>query len=212
MSGAATGSRKGWLFGTLLFAAVATSAFVWWVHGWPVLTGRVLRDHIGHNPMLSVHVVGGSFMILSGAANLFIGWTRLGFRFHKFIGYSYLLLGGIGAVSAIALSISLRHPPVSVGVATATLGAVWLTFAAMAWRAAKNRRFETHREWVIRSYVVTWTFVGCRLAQSFPLFGYLGAEGITAGIWLYWVVPVIVCEVALQWRRGAALRSSGLAD
>jgi len=98
------------------------------------------------------------------------------------------------------------HPPVSVGVATATLAVTWLAFAAMAWRAAWNRRFDTHREWVIRSYVVTWTFVGCRLAQLVPVFGYLGEEGVTAGIWLYWVAPVLVCEIALQWRRGGRIR------
>lgn len=156
--------------------------------------------------MLYAHAVGGSFMILSGAAALYVGWTGRWRRFHKAIGYSYLLLGGLGAVSAILLSVNLSHPPVSVGVATGTLGVVWLAFAAMAWRAAKNRRFDSHKEWVVRSYVVTWTFVGCRIAQAVPVFGHLGPEGITAGIWLYWVAPVLLCEIAIQWQRGSPLR------
>ncbi len=82
---------------------------------------------------------------------------------------------------------------------------MWVCAAAMAWRAASNRRFDSHREWMIRSFVLTWTFVFCRLAQRGDLFPWLGAEGVTAGVWLYWVGPLFLCEVALQWGRGRRL-------
>jgi hypothetical protein len=81
---------------------------------------------------------------------------------------------------------------------------VWVAVAAMAWRAARNRRFDSHREWMVRSYVLTWTFVGCRLAGHLPEFGDLGREYVTAAIWVNWIVPLVICEIALQWKRGAA--------
>ena len=28
------------------------------------------------------------------------------------------------------------------------------------------------------------------------------AEAVTAQIWLFWVIPYLLCEMALQWRRG----------
>ena len=144
-------------------------------------------------------------MLGTGALALYVGWTRRWRRWHKVIGYSYFGGGALGAVVALILSIRLNHTPLSLGVATATLAVVWLAFAAMALRAAVNNRFESHREWVVRSYVVSWTFVECRIAQEFRGFDYLGDEGLTAGIWLYWIAPVLMCEIALQWRRGSRL-------
>ncbi len=79
---------------------------------------------------------------------------------------------------------------------------MWSIAAAMAWRAARNRRFDSHRDWTIRSFVLAWTFVFCRLAQRGDLSPCLGAEGVTAGIWLYWVGPLFLCEAALQSGRG----------
>ena len=196
----------GWAFATLLGLALLTSAPIWWKHAWPVLTLAKLGEHLHHNAILYGHALGGTAMIFAGAGALYVGWTRRFARLHKIIGYSYILGGSAGALAALALSVSPKHPPFSIGVSTGTLAVAWLVFAAMAWRAAWNRRFDSHREWVIRSYVVTWTFVGCRIAQLTPPFPGLGLEGVTAGIWLYWIAPVLMCEVALQWSRGARLK------
>lgn len=198
--------RPGARIMALLFAlSLVTAIPIWWRFALPVLGGARLGSHAGHTALIMAHAVGGTFMLGAGALALYIGSTRRWRSWHKVIGYSYFGGGALGAVAALFLSITLAHPPLSVGVATATLAVVWLAFAAMALRAAVNQRFDSHREWVIRSYVVTWTFVGCRIAQDFRLFGYLGDEGLTAGIWLYWIAPVLICEIALQWRRGARL-------
>lgn len=187
----------------LFGSAVLTSLPIWWLHAWPVLTLASLSDHARHYGVLYVHALGGTAMLAAGGTALYLGWSgRRGWP-HKVAGYVYLVGGGIGAVAALALSLRPAHRPYSLGVATATLAVVWLVFAAMAWRAAWNRRFDSHREWAIRSYVATWTFVGCRIAQFAPPFPSLGLEGVTAGIWLYWIAPILISEVALQWSRGA---------
>lgn len=61
-----------------------------------------------------------------------------------------------------ALGAIAPHEPKSLYIATDTLELAWLAAAAMGWRAARNRRFASHREWMIRSYVLNWTFVGPR--------------------------------------------------
>lgn len=197
--------RSGLAFALLFGGAVLTSLPIWWLHAWPVLTFASLSDHARHYGVLYVHALGGTAMLAAGGIALYLGWTgRRGWP-HKTAGYAYLVGGGLGAITALALSLRPVHRPYSLGVATATLAVVWLVFAAMAWRAAWNRRFDSHREWTIRSYVATWTFVGCRVAQFAPPFPSLGLEGVTAGIWLYWIAPILICEVALQWSRGARL-------
>jgi Predicted membrane protein (DUF2306) len=199
-------------FAILLGLALLTSAPIWWQFAAPIFTGANLPQHLDHAPLLVTHAIGGTFMLGAGAAALYVGWTGRFRRWHKVIGYSYLGGGSVGALTALVLAVNLTHPPVSVGVATATLALAWLMFAAMALRAARNRRFDSHREWVIRSYVLTWTFVGCRIAQAYPVFNHLGAEGVTAGVWLYWVAPILICEVALQWRRGVPLSRAKMPD
>jgi hypothetical protein len=200
-----TGRRGARAIAALFVAALLAAAPIWWLFALPVLSGTKLPQHPGHVPILLAHAMGGTFMLGAGALALYVGWTKRWRRWHKGIGHSYLGVGGVGALAGLFLSLNPPHPPFSVGVATGALAVTWLAFAAMALRAAVNRRFDSHREWVIRSYVVTWTFVGCRIAQNVPVFAHLGEEGITAAIWLYWVAPVLICEVALQWRRGAPL-------
>jgi hypothetical protein len=202
--------KAGWTFGLILAAALLSSAPIWLKFVWPVVSGTGLGAHTGHALTVYGHALGGTFMLSAGALALYVGWTKRWLRFHKWIGYTYLSAGTLASIAALVLSARPAHPPMSLGVATGTLAAFWLAFAAMALRAALNKRFESHREWVIRSYVLTWTFVGCRIAQTVPVFASLGEEGITAGIWLYWIAPILICEICLQWGRGAAIeRQSG---
>ena len=79
-----------------------------------------------------------------------------------------------------------------------TLAAAWLASAAMAYRAVRNGKYGEHRDWIIRSYVLAWSFVFCRIASRVPEIGDLGNG--EAFIWLSWVAPILICEVILHWR------------
>ena len=81
-----------------------------------------------------------------------------------------------------------------------TLSVAWLAFAALGWRAARNRRFPSHAQWMIRSYVLAWAFVFCRIASQLSDLDELGNG--EAFIWLSWVAPLILCELVLQWPEG----------
>ena len=152
-------------------------------------------------------------MLFLGLANLYIGITRRFFAWHRLIGRVYLIGGGLGAITSMIITSSAAHKAAGVNPFTnstlslLTLGAAWLLAAAMAYRAARNRRFDSHREWMIRSYVLVWSFVFCRLASRVPAVEGLG--GGSAFIWLSWIGPLLVCELALQWRAGAPTPSAG---
>jgi hypothetical protein len=81
------------------------------------------------------------------------------------------------------------------------LASAWLSFAALGWRAARNRRFTSHGHWMVRSYVLVWSFVFCRIASRVSNIDELGNG--EAFIWLSWVAPLLVCEMVLQWSDGA---------
>lgn len=179
-------------------AAVLSSAVFIWLIAVPVFFPSRQALHAGHVPMLWVHVVGGIVMLFSGAVALRIGLTRAWFGWHKRAGYTYLVWGTVASVSALFRSFDKGHSP---GLATGVLAVVWLAFSAMAFRAARNRRFDQHRDWVIRSYVVAWTFVFCRFwSRSAPE----ALQPVESDmLWLAWVGPVLIAEVMLQWPRGS---------
>lgn len=192
-------AASGWLPGLLLLAAIVTAAPVWWLHALPVALLAKIEPHADHFSLLYLHIFGGSLMLAAGSAALYVGWTRKGFGLHKLIGKIYLAGGALGAGMGLLLSVRDPHRIPGIALSTGTLALAWMVAAAMAYRAVRNRRFEAHRDWMIRSYVLPWSFVGCRMAGRVPSLAGLGDEGGAAVVWLAWVVPLLVCEVALQW-------------
>jgi len=166
-----------------------------------VLRGAAASHHAGHFASVYMHALGGTAMLFAGAAALsFAAARRIG-RWHRWLGRAYLVAGGVGAGLGLALSISEPHPLPGVGLATGVLAATWLAVAAMGYRAARNRRFDQHRDWMVRSYVLTWTFVFCRIVmRTLPEADPATIVGI---IWAAWIIPLVACEIALQWRAGA---------
>lgn len=208
MAGAASSNaRRINLPGVLFALAILTTLPVIWTVVLPVLSGAARPGHAGHWLLVVLHVFTGLITLIAGTVGLYIGWTRRGFEWHRHVGCTYLGAGLTMAPTALILSFQAPHPIKSLFVSTGVLSLVWCAVALMGWHAGANRREASHRDWMIRSYVLTWTFVFCRLAHSRYAFEFLGPEGATASLWLYWIGPLIGCEVALQWRRGGALKA-----
>lgn len=197
------------LASTLLALGTISSAWAWWVIAPDVVTfsSTGVEKHAGHFRLVYFHVVGGTLMLFLGLANLYIGTTNRFFQYHKLIGRLYLIGGGLGAISAIVITSSTAHKPAGIttftntSISLLTLAFAWLLAAGMAFRAVRNARYESHREWMIRSYVLVWSFVFCRLVTRVP--GVEDIGGGNASIWLSWVAPLVICEIALQWRAGS---------
>ena len=54
------------------------------------------------------------------------------------------------------------------GASLVTLAIFWLVSGGMAYLAIRNRRVQMHKEWMIRSYVLTFFFVNARLWPDLP--------------------------------------------
>jgi len=191
----------------LLIAGVFSGAWAWLLIAAPVATLSNIGKHVGHFGLLYVHMLGGTIMLFCGAINLYVGATRMHFKYHKLVGRIYLIGGSLGAIIAIVIALGPAHKSDGAAMLTnlstslTVLAIAWMAAAGMAFRAVRNRRFDSHRDWIIRSYVLAWAFVFCRLASRVPTVAELG-EG-QAFIWLSWVGPLIACEIALQWRAGS---------
>ena len=206
----ARAERRGfWLTrnGYLLAVALLSSAVAWWMIAWPVATLSNVADHRGHFILTFVHMIGGTGMLVLGALNLYLAARKDHFALHRWIGKSYLLFGAFGALVAIVITLTPAHKaadgPVltNATVSLLMLASAWLSFAALGFRAARNRRFASHAHWMVRSYILVWSFVFCRIASRVSNIDELGNG--QAFIWLSWVGPLIVCEIVLQWSQGS---------
>ena len=196
--------------GVILFLAFISGVWAWWLIAVPVVTLSNIDRHTGHLGLVYFHTLGGTLMLFLGLVNLYIGRTRKYFQYHKLVGRLYLIGGGLGAVVAIIIASSTAHKTgtsnfTNVSISLISLSTSWLLAASMAYRAARNRRYDSHREWMTRSYVLVWSFVFCRLVSRVPDVANIG--GGEALIWLSWVGPLVLCEVALQWRAGLTNQS-----
>lgn len=189
--------------GVLLAAALISSAVAWWMIAWPVATLSNMDKHTGHFALTFAHMVGGTGMLFLGGLNLYLAACKDHYRLHRRVGQAYLAFGTFGAVVAIIVTLSTAHKaagsPILTSASTslATLATAWLCFAALGWRAALNRRFTAHGHMMVRSYVLVWSFVFCRIASRV-----IDIDG-DAFIWLSWVGPILLCEMVLQWDDGA---------
>ena len=193
--------------GVLLAAALVTSAVAWWMIALPVATFSNMTAHKGHFALTFAHMLGGSGMMVLGGLNLYLAARKDRFPLHRRVGQGYLLLGTFGAILALVITLSTAHKTVggpiltNATVSLSMLASAWLCFAALGWRAARNRRFSSHGEWMVRSYVLVWSFVFCRVASRVTNIGELGNG--EAFIWLSWVGPLILCEMLIQWPHGS---------
>ena len=149
--------------------------------------------------VLLPHIAGGTVALFSGPFQLWSGLRRKHLRIHRATGYAYIsgvfLAGGTAFVLAFH-----ADPPVS-GVPLFFMAAAWWTTIAMAFVAIRGRQIDAHRQWMIRSYVLTFAFVTVRYVTDLPVIAPLGDDRFTLANWMCWTIPLFVTEVALQWRR-----------
>jgi hypothetical protein len=125
---------------------------------------------------------------------------------HRWTGRLYVAGIVCGAVTAFQLSFHTEEW--TFGVALFTGAVVWLVTTAIAVFAAIRRRIHAHREWVMRSYILTFSFVSFRLILEIPWVEQLGTEAQTSTTvgWLCWVVPLLTYECVRQLRQDALFK------
>jgi uncharacterized membrane protein len=187
----------------LVIAALSVaSVAIWILHAsrFFVFTEASYGGFWNRNVGMFLHVVGGTFPLFIGPFLLWSGLRRWRPQVHRVLGRTYLLIGATSVGAGAYLSVLATLKPRGLYVATLTLAIAWLAAAGMAYRAIRHRRIEQHRQWVIRSYVLTLTFVACRTVMRLPAIEALGPEAIVATVWASWILPLVITEVCLQWR------------
>jgi uncharacterized membrane protein YozB (DUF420 family) len=122
---------------------------------------------------------------------------------HRNLGKAYIIGILIASLSAIYMSFYVA-PQVNISwsISLLVMALIWLVSVLMAYRMIRLKRVPQHKEWMIRSYVITLGFVLFRLLNETSIIRELMPtfeERGPACIWMSWVIPLFVAEVIMQW-------------
>ncbi|WP_425990516.1 DUF2306 domain-containing protein [Brevundimonas sp. TWP2-3-2] len=125
--------------------------------GWndkPLIDGYIEGDHTG-NLIFAAHVLLAAVVTLGGLMQLIPVIRRKLPGLHRWTGRTFLVIAGFMALSGIWLAL-VRGTYLSVisNVAILIDALLILVFAGFAWRNAIKRRFEPHRIWAMRTFMV----------------------------------------------------------
>jgi uncharacterized membrane protein len=147
-------------------------------------------------------VLAGVLALLLGPAQLWLGLNKRTTNFHRTMGVLYVLSVAVGGVAAFYLAAHNDFGWVF-GLGMSTMSAVWIVATALATVAICLRQVEQHREWMVRSYAVTFGFVAFRVIYELldaMEFGTM-VERMTASSWLGWILPLFAAELLMQGRK-----------
>lgn len=151
---------------------------------------------------LLAHIAGGMVALLSGPFQLWLGFTGRRMEVHKRLGIVYMSGIAVGATAAFYLAFHTDFGWIF-GAGLAGLASAWIVTTTMAMIAIKRGHDEHHKEWMLRSYVVTFAFVTFRVLQvSLNSVG-VGTlqEQLAVASWFCWAVPLFVTEMVIQGKK-----------
>ena len=156
---------------------------------------------------LLMHIVGGMIALLTGPVQLWLGLADRGMAWHRRMGIGYMTGVAVGSFGAFYLSTHTDFGWVF-GAGLFGLAVAWVTTTTLAYLAIKRSLTDQHKEWMIRSYVVTFAFVTFRVIQPSLQAAQIGTplEQLAMAAWACWAVPLLIAELVIQGRKVLAVR------
>jgi hypothetical protein len=154
------------------------------------------------------HLVAGPVTLLVGALLFADSISRRWPRWHRRLGRLQ-----VGCILLVLVPSGLWMAPYAMGGPVSAIGLTLLaiatgSFTVLGWRAAVSRRFDEHRRWVWRTYLLLCSAVVIRLIGGLATVLHIDAEWVyPVSIWVSWLAPLVGHDL-LCLRREALLPMS----
>ena len=121
---------------------------------------------------------------------------------HRKSGYVYLAAVFIGSIAGGVLSLT-SQVNLTYMVGLFSLAITWALTSGMALFFILKRKTSQHKEWMIRSYTITFGFVIFRIFDDILIHYQIGEQPDRLGLlsWACWVIPLMLIEPIIQYRR-----------
>ncbi len=184
-----------WIFLGLTTLFVFITSEVLLVTNYPMYHAYRLQV-IADRGLLIPHVLFGAIALLSGPVQFSSRFRQRHLEFHRVLGRAYVVSVFIGAITGIALAAGRPGLP-----GTFMQAAAWIVCTTAAFLTARNRQIIQHRQWMVRSYAVTFTFVSSRVLNLWPRYwSHLGDAFAAVGVIAFTLVSLLVVDIGLNWR------------
>lgn len=187
-----------WAMAAVLSVGVALVSYRYLAPQPPGGADNVLANLFAR-PWLAVHAGGAATALLVGGFQLLPALRRRR-ALHRWLGRVYAVGCIVGGLSGLRLAFGTSAGAFA-GLGFGLLAVLWLYATGQAWRLARARRFDEHREWMIRSFAMTFAAMTLRLYLPVaPILGYDFMDGYRLTAWISWIPNLMVAELYL--RRG----------
>ena len=151
---------------------------------------------IADRHLLIPHTLAGIFALLIGPINFSSRIRQRHLKLHRVLGRIYVVSVFVGAATGVALACGRPGFP-----GTSMQAAAWMVCTTAAFITARNRQIVQHRQWMARSYAVTFTFVSSRVLNLWPRYwSHLGDTLSAVGVIAFTLASLLIVDLGLNWR------------
>ena len=150
---------------------------------------------IADRQLLIPHTLAGIFALLIGPINFSSRIRQRHLTLHRVLGRIYVVSVFVGSFTGIALAWGRPGLP-----GTSMQAAAWMVCTTAAFLTARNRQIVQHRQWMARSYAVTFTFVSSRVLNLVPAYwSHLGDVLSAVGVIAFTLASLLIVDLGLNW-------------
>lgn len=168
------------------------------------MSKEVLGKYFNLKWFLLFHISGGSLALLTGPFQFWEEFRNRNLRVHRLLGKIYVISVLISGLCAGVLSATTAFNVNGAYAFSLQVWAlVWLISTVIAYHTVRLKKIKLHKEWMVRSYVVSLAFVMSALLLKIPIIASLGdfANVSTGLFWLSWSVPLFIYDIVLSYQR-----------
>jgi uncharacterized membrane protein len=150
---------------------------------------------IADRHLLIPHTLAGIFALLIGPINFSSRIRLRHYKLHRVLGRLYVVSVFVGAATGVALASGRPGFPGTCGQAAA-----WVVCTTAAFITVCNLHIVQHRQWMARSYAVTFTFVSSRVLNLWPRYwSHLGDTLSAVGVIAFTLASLLIVDLCLNW-------------
>jgi uncharacterized membrane protein len=150
--------------------------------------------------VLYAHIVTAMLALVIGPFQIFLKQSKSRVRMHRRFGYVYIISVTVSGIVSVYLSFFATGGWIA-GLGFFVLDILWVASTWIALRKIMTKNVQAHKEWMLRSYALTFAAVMLRiwLGPSVMVFGDF-ESGYQVVAWLCWVPNLIVIEAVIRMR------------
>jgi uncharacterized membrane protein len=150
---------------------------------------------IGDRQLLIPHTLAGMIALLAGPLQFSSRFRKRHLKVHRVLGRLYVISVFVGGFTGITLAAGRPGLP-----GTAMQATAWIVCTTAAFITARNRQIAQHRQWMVRSYAVTFTFVSTRVLNLLPAYwSHLGDTLSAVGVIAFTLASLLIVEIGMNW-------------